>query len=303
MGPAAEHEARQRSLGALSALAAYTLWGLLPVYWKALMGYPLWETLAHRAFWSLITIGLLLAAMRRFKTFVAVLRDPARLRLLGVSSVFIASNWTLYVLAIEKNQVVQASLGYYVNPLVSVGMGVFFLREKLNRIQIAAVALAGAGVLLMAWEHRGLPWIALGLAGTFSVYGLMKKKLVVEPLAGLGVETLWMLPPALAYLAWLYAGRGSHAFATGPLPTVLLIGTGAITLAPLFFFNAAARRLPLSTLGFFQYLSPTIQLVLAVALFHEPFGRRHALAFGCIWAALAIYSWDAWRRLGRSQRP
>jgi chloramphenicol-sensitive protein RarD len=295
--PASESDARQRRLGVANAVGAYTLWGLLPFYWKAMHAFPMWETLAHRVLWSLVTIAVLLLSVRRFGSVARILRHPEQARLLGLSAFFIGCNWSLYVYAMDSNQVIQASLGYYINPLVTVGMGVFLLKEKLNRLQIAAVALAASGVLLLAWEHRGLPWIALGLAGTFSCYGLLKKRVAVEPLAGLGVESLWMLPFSLAFLASLYLRHQPHAFVTGVLPTLLLMGTGGITLAPLFFFAGAARRLPLSSLGFFQYLSPSIQLALAVICFHEPFTRIHGIAFGLIWAALGIYSCNAWRAL------
>lgn len=306
--PSSGSDARQRRIGTFNALAAYGLWGSLPFYWKAMHRFPMWETLAHRVLWSLLTILALLLALGRFKTFTRALRDPTHLRLLGLSGFFIGCNWSLYVYAMDSDQVLQASLGYYINPLVSVGMGVFLLKERLDRAQVAAVILAACGVALMAWEHGGLPWIALGLAGTFACYGLLKKRIAVEPLAGLGVEALWMLPVSLVYLAALYSRgahgdpRWPHAFVTGVLPTLLLIGTGSITLAPLFFFAGAARRLPLSSLGFFQYLSPTLQLLLAVFYFGERFTRLHALAFGLIWAALAVYLWDGWRSRSQGRR-
>jgi chloramphenicol-sensitive protein RarD len=299
MTPASDADAAQRRVGTIHAIIAYTLWGSLPFYWKAMTGIPMWETLAHRVLWSLVTIWLLLLVGGRFREFIGLLRNPGKLLMLGLTAFFIGSNWSLYVLSMDTNQVIQASLGYYINPLVSVGMGVVLLRERLDAAQIAAVVLAAVGVGLLAWEHHGVPWIALGLAGTFSMYGLLKKRLAVEPLAGLGAETLWMLPVALGYLVLARVHHAPHAFATGVLPTLLLIGTGGITLAPLFFFNGAARRLPLSALGFFQYLSPSIQLLLAVVFFHEPFNRHHGLAFGFIWAALAVYSFDGWRRRRR----
>jgi chloramphenicol-sensitive protein RarD len=295
----APEPASQRRIGILHAITAYTLWGALPFYWKMMAGFPLWETLAQRAFWSFLTILVLLPVLGRFKTFVLIVRDPARLRLLGLSACFIGANWSIYVFAMDSNQVIQASLGYYINPLVTVGMGVFLLRERLNRVQVISVALAAVGVVLLAFEHHGLPWVALGLTGTFSVYGLLKKRVVVDPLAGLGVEAMWMTPFSLAYLVPFYARHAPHAFATGAVPTLLLMGTGFITLAPLFFFAGAATRLPLSTLGIFQYLSPSIQLLSAVFLFHEPFTRVHMISFGFIWAALALYSVHGWRMRAR----
>jgi chloramphenicol-sensitive protein RarD len=282
--------------GTFFALAAYGLWGLLPIYWKALHGIPLGEVLAHRVLWSAATILLLLAALRRLPDFLDVLRDPRKRLLLGVSAVLIGCNWSIYILAVYRGELVQASLGYYINPLMSVGIGVAILREKLSRTQIAAVALAALGVLILGMHHKGLPWVAVSLALTFALYGYMKKRLAVESLTGLAIETLWLSPIAAGYLAWLSWRHVPQAFAASAGSTALLIGAGAITLAPLFFFNGAARRLPLSTLGFYQYLSPSIQLLMAVLWFHEPFTRLHGMAFGLIWAALALYTVDAIRK-------
>jgi chloramphenicol-sensitive protein RarD len=282
--------------GMFYALGAYTLWGLLPIYWKALHGIPLGEALAHRVVWSAVTILLLLTALRRLPLLLSVLADRRKRLLLGLSAVLIGCNWSIYILAVYRGELVQASLGYYINPLMSVGMGVAILRERLSPMQILAVSLAGLGVLILGFHHQGLPWVALGLAVSFALYGYVKKRLGVDSLTGLAIETLWLTPAALIYLLWLARQSAPQAFASGLAPTLLLLGTGAVTLAPLFFFNGAARRLPLSTLGFYQYLSPSIQLVMAVVWFHEPFTRMHALSFGLIWAALALYTVDAIRK-------
>jgi chloramphenicol-sensitive protein RarD len=295
IGPVNPRNPESRS-GMIFALTAYGLWGLLPIYWKALHGIPLGEVLAHRVLWSAATVLLLLAAIRRMPDFLRVLRDPRRRLLLGVSAVLIGCNWSIYILAVYRGELLQASLGYYILPLMSVGLGVAVLRERLSRIQIAAVALAALGVLILGMQHKGLPWVALSLALTFTLYGYMKKRLAVESLTGLAIETLWLSPVAAGYLAWLSWRHVPQAFAVSTGSTVLLMGAGAITLAPLFFFGVAARRLPLSTLGFYQYLSPSIQLLMAVLWFHEPFTRLHGMAFGLIWAALALYTVDAIRK-------
>lgn len=284
--------------GALNALAAYTLWGLFPLYWKALEGIPLVETLAHRVLWSLATILLILAFTGGLPAFRRALSDPGRARMLGLSALLIGFNWSMYIYAVYSGQVIQASLGYYINPLMSVGLGIAVLRERLSRPQLAAVVLAGLGVVLMAWEHRGPPWVALALAVSFALYSLVKKRLDVPALPGLAIETLWLSPIALGALLLTWR-QAPQAFTSGIRPAAFLVGTGLVTLAPLFFFNGAARRLRLSTLGFFQYLSPSIQLVLAVILFHEPFTALHWAAFGFIWAALSVYSWDSLRAMRR----
>ncbi len=292
----AQPEPSESRSGILHALAAYALWGLLPLYWKALHGIPLGEVLAHRVLWSAATIMLLLAAVKRLPDFLAVLAHPRKRLLLGLSAVLIGCNWTLYILAVYRGQLLQASLGYYINPLMSVGMGVAILRERLSPLQITAVALAGLGVVILSFQHAGLPWVALGLALSFASYGYVKKRLGVESLTGLAMETLWLTPMASGYLLWLSYHARASAFGSSPAAAALLVGTGAVTLAPLFFFNGAARRLPLSTLGFYQYLSPSIQLALAVLVFREPFTRMHAMSFGLIWAALALYTVDAIRK-------
>ena len=283
--------------GLLFALAAYILWGVLPIYWKALQGIPLGEVLAHRVLWSSVTVLLLLAAIKGMPDLLRVLADRRKRLLLGLCAVLIGCNWSIYIFAVYRGELVQASLGYYINPLMSVGLGVAILREKLSRIQIAAVALAALGVILLGLQHDGLPWVALSLAFSFALYGYIKKRLGVDSLTGLAIEILWLAPAAALYLAWLAWKDAPQAFAASAGSTALLIGAGAITLAPLFFFNGAARRLPLSTLGFYQYLSPSIQLAIAVLWFNEPFTRLHGMAFGLIWAALALYSVDALRKV------
>jgi chloramphenicol-sensitive protein RarD len=279
--------------GVWFAVAAYTLWGLLPLYWRALHALPLFEVLAHRVLWSAVTTLLVLAALRRLPDLLSLAKDRRKAWTLLLSSVLIGANWSIYILAVYRGQLVQASLGYYINPLMSVAMGVLLLRERLSRLQILAVALAAAGVLSLCLRQSGPPWTALGLALTFAGYGFVKKRLPVDSMLGLSAETLWLTPLAAGYLAWQARSGATPAFGADAGTTALLVGAGAITLAPLFFFNAAARRLPLSTLGFYQYLSPSIQLALAVLAFGEPFTRMHGIAFGLIWAALTLYMWDA----------
>ena len=286
----------------LCAGGAYTLWGLFPIYWRALGGVPLGLTLAHRVVWSLAAVAACLALLGRMPAFFRTLGDRRKLGVLAVSSLLIGGNWSMYIYAVYSHQVVQASLGYYITPLMNVALGVAVLRERLTRLQQAAVALAGVGVLVLGWQHGEFPWLALGMAMSFTAYGFLKKRLAVDALAGLGAETLLLAPLAALYLGWLAARSGPPTdFFPAPPAVWLLLGSGPVTLAPLLFFNAAARRLRLTTMGFIQYLSPSIQLVLAVAVFHEPFPALHWVAFGCIWTALALYSFEslAWPRSGR----
>jgi chloramphenicol-sensitive protein RarD len=289
--------------GAWFAVGAYTLWGLLPLYWRALHALPLGEVLAHRVLWSAATTLLLLAPLRRLPGLVALARDRRKLATLLLSAILIGANWSIYILAVYRGELVQASLGYYVNPLMSVGMGVFLLKERLSRLQSIAVALAACGVLILGLRHAGFPWVALCLSLTFAFYGFVKKRLAVDPLIGLALETLWMAPMAAGFLLWSAHAGIAPAFGAASGTTWLLVGAGAITLAPLFLFNEAARRLPLSTLGFYQYLSPTLQLLLAVVFFGEAFSRVHAIAFGLIWAALGLYTWEAVAKSRRPARP
>jgi chloramphenicol-sensitive protein RarD len=279
--------------GVWFAVAAYALWGLLPLYWRALHTMPLSAVLAHRVLWSAATALLLLASLRRLPGLIAIAKDGRKRSLLLLSALLIGANWSIYILAVYRGELVQASFGYYINPLMSVGMGVFLLKERLSRLQSVAVALAASGVLLLGIRHAGFPWVAVGLSLSFACYGLVKKRLAVDALIGLTAETLWLTPVAAAFLLWPAHTGGAPAFGADAKTTALLVGAGAITLAPLFFFNAAARRLPLSTLGFYQYLSPTLQLLLAVIFFGEAFTRVHAVAFGLIWAALGLYTLDA----------
>lgn len=291
--------AAQSRGGAGFAIAAYTLWGLLPLYWRALHALPLGEVLAHRVLWSAATTLLVLVVLRRLPDLILLAKDARKLRTLLLSALLIGTNWSIYILAVYRGELVQASLGYYINPLMSVAMGVLLLRERLSRPQILAVVLAAAGVLSLGLRQSGPPWVALGLALSFACYGYVKKRLPVDSMLGLSAETLWLTPVAAGYLAWHARSGSTPAFGADAGTTALLVGAGAITLAPLFFFNAAARRLPLSTLGFYQYLSPTIQLAMAVLAFGEPFTRMHAIAFGLIWAALAIYMWESLLKVRR----
>jgi chloramphenicol-sensitive protein RarD len=279
--------------GALYATLAYGTWGVLPVYWKALAGVPLVEVLAHRVFGTVIFSALLLAGLRRTGELGDALRSPRERASLLASGVLIAVNWGVFIWAVGAGRIVETSLGYYLNPLVNVLLGTVFLRERLRRAQGISVALAGAGVLVMLVSHGELPWIALALAVSFGLYGLLHKLTHVRPIAGLALETAALAPAALAYLCFATEPPGGALVTAGSLPRTLLVLAGPVTALPLLWFASAARRLRLSTLGLFQYLAPTLALLVAVLLYGEPFGRAHAAAFALIWAALALYTADA----------
>lgn len=284
----------ERARGLAYALAAYLSWGLLPLYFKALRPVPALEILAHRVVWSL----LLLAALLAWTGGAAAFRAPFRrdkLPLLALTTALISINWLVYIWAVQAGRVLEASLGYFVNPLVNVLLGVAFLGESLSRRQRAAVALAGAGVAVLVLRAGTFPWISLVLATSFGLYGLLRKRAAIDPVGGLLGETALLAPAALAYLA-SRAQAGTGAFGTGPRVTLLLAAAGATTALPLIWFTLGIHRLRLSTMGLLQYVAPSGQFLLAVLLYREPFGPAHAAAFGFIWASLALYSWDAFVR-------
>jgi chloramphenicol-sensitive protein RarD len=277
----------------LLAVTAYGLWGFAPAYWKLLHAAPASELLAHRVLWSLLVGALLIGLTGRWRELAGVLRSRRQLLPIVASSLLIGVNWLIFIEAVNTGRVLATSLGYFLNPLVNVLLGVVFLGERLTRGQLAAVAVGCAGVTVWAVDLGEAPWIALSLAGSFALYGLVRKVASVAPLVGVTLETLLLAPPALAHLATLSA-RDALALPGASLPVMALVaGSGVITVAPLLCFTSAARRLPLSTLGFFQYLAPSISFLLAVGFYGEPFGRTQAIAFACVWAALALYSFSS----------
>ena len=274
--------------GAGFALLAYGAWGLFPIYWKGFDGVPAVEVIAHRLVWSLVFLGGLVAASGGLGDCARVFRAPRLLGVLALSAALLSFNWGLFVHGVNTNQIVETSLGYFFNPLVNVALGALVLRERLSRRQWFAVALAAAGVAAFGWHIGRLPWIALGIAASFGLYGLVRKMAPVAPLPGLVVETALMAPIALA-LILVPATRGDGHFFDSAGLTLLFLGGGVVTAFPLIWFISAAKLLPLSTLGFFQYLAPTLQLLLGVALYREPFTLRDGLAFGLIWTAIALF--------------
>jgi chloramphenicol-sensitive protein RarD len=293
---------RLQRRGFAAALAAYVAWGLFPLYFKAIKRVPPLEILAHRVVWSMALLAVLVTWQRRWRELAATFAG-GRLRVYLASTALISANWLIYIWAVNTNHVLEASVGYFVNPLVNVLLGMVFLRERLSRAQGVAVALAAAGVLVLAVRLGAFPWVSLALAATFGFYGLVRKKARIDAIVGLLVETSLLAPLALRYLVAL-AARAQGAFvAAGASTTALLAAAGVVTAVPLIWFAVGMRALRLSTMGLIQYITPTGQFLLAVALYREPFTPAHAIAFACIWSSLALYTYDALRAIPPAPAP
>ena len=285
-----------RAAGAWAAAGAFLLWGVFPLYWKRLHGISPFELIAHRVVWSLVLLVGLIRLRHSSGAFIAALRNSRVCALYLLSGVLLAANWLIYVWAVNANHIVETSLGYFLNPLCNVALGFLVLRERLRPLQWTAVACAAAGVIVQLVELGRLPWIALGLAGTFSLYGLLRKQGPLGPVAGLGLETLLLAPIAAAFLVWRgFTGEGALGH-VGTEQQVLIIGTGIVTSVPLLLFARAAHALPLSLLGVFQYLAPSVQFLIGVLVYHEPLGRTQVTSFVLIWIGLALFTIDSLRR-------
>jgi chloramphenicol-sensitive protein RarD len=274
--------------GAWYAVGAYVAWGLLPVYWKWLHVVPALQLLGHRIIWSCLLLGGFLLATRQGTAFRAAL-TPRGLGRYVVAAALIAVNWLTYVWAVNAGFIVETSLGYFINPLFSVLLGVIFLRERLRAGQWAPLGLAALGVLYLTWIHGSMPWIALTLAVSFGLYGLVKKTAPLGSVYGLTLETGLLLPPALGYLLYAeVAGQGAFAH-TGRVTDILLIGAGLVTTVPLLMFASATRRIPLALVGLLQYIAPTLHFFLGVFVYREPFTPHQLLGFGLVWTALLLF--------------
>lgn len=284
--------------GLLAGVIAYLMWGFMPLYFRAMVEVPALEMLTHRVIWS-VPFGLLIVLFRRqLGEVLAVFATPKRLGWLCLSGAMIGLNWLVYILAIQREQVFQASLGYYINPLIYVLVGVLFMNERLSKAQLVAVLLATAGVGVMTLAGGQVPTLALGLALSFTVYGVIRKQVVVGAMPGLLVETLMLAPFALGYMIWL-ANSGQMTFLKVSTSWDLGLALGGpLTVLPLLFFAIAARRMTLSAIGFLQFMAPTIQFALAVS-FGEPLNTATLVCFGLIWLGVGLFAWDAmsqWRR-------
>ncbi|WP_310961378.1 EamA family transporter RarD [Nocardioides terrisoli] len=281
--------------GFVLGVAAYLIWGLFPLYWPLLEPAGALEILAHRVLWSVVTVLVLLIALRRSKQLRAIIADRRRRSLLLVAAVVIAVNWGTYIWGVNNHRVVETSLGYFINPLVTVLMGVLILHERLRRWQWAAIGIAGVAVVGLTVEYGHPPWIALVLALSFGTYGLAKKQAGVEAVESLAFETLVLVPVAAAYLAWLGAHGDGHFTSDGVGHAVMLATSGVVTAVPLLCFGAAAIRIPMTTIGLLQYLTPVLQFVIGVALLHEQMTPMRWVGFVLVWLALSVFTVEALR--------
>ena len=281
--------------GFLFALAAYTLWGFLPLYMKMLGEVDALEVMAHRALWSLPVAGVILWWIGRTGDILPTLKSPKKLGILFITAAVISTNWTIYVWAISVDRTIETALGYYINPLITVAMGAAFLGERFTRAQMIALALATLAVLLLTVRGGVFPWVSLALAITFAAYGFMRKTVDVGPTQGFLIEVMLLAPLAFLFIAWREMSGQGQFFADISY-TALLMGCGPVTAIPLILYAFGAKGLRLSTIGLMQYIAPTMIFLIGLLVFREPFSFSQGVAFGMIWTALAIYTWSAFRR-------
>ncbi|MCD8193374.1 MAG: EamA family transporter RarD [Tannerellaceae bacterium] len=276
--------------GIAYALACYSLWGLFPIFWKAITGIPAVNVLAHRIVWSFVFL-LIWVLLSNRQTFISYIKQPRLLLRLGLAGLVVSINWGIYIYAVETNHIIEAGLGYYINPLVNVFLGYVFLKERLASMQKVAVVLALIGVTYFTVSYGKFPWVSLSLATSFGLYGLLKKKANLESMPALTVETMMVCPLALAFL--FYSAESSTAipfFTPSSTTNFLLIISGIVTAIPLYWFGKSARAIPLSTMGFIQYLCPTLQLLLGIFVYNESFGIEYLICFAFVWTGLAFYT-------------
>lgn len=286
--PPTDTAARTMRAGLLYGLVAYVLWGVMPIYFKQIQAVPAVDIVAHRIVWSLLMLAGLLTVVRAWGEVRAALQNRRTVLILCATSVLIAANWLAYVYAINSGHILAGSLGYYLNPLANILLGRFVLKEPLSRLQWLAVAIAAAGIAVLAAGAVDTLWLSMILCISFASYGLLRKIVKVDSLAGLSIETALLFPFAIGWLL-LGGAAGRPLIGSSNAETWLLVASGIVSTIPLLCFTAAARRLPYSTVGILQFIAPTLQFLLAVAIYDEPFTRAHAIAFGAIWTAMALY--------------
>ena len=287
--------------GMFYAIAAYTMWGIAPLYFKQITEVPPTDILMHRVIWSALLLCVLLVALKQIGKMKAIFSSNKLMLSLAAASVLLGANWLLFIWAINSNYMLEASLGYYINPIINVFLGRLILQERLRPLQKFAVFLAIAGVVNIIVAHGTLPWIALTLACTFSVYGLIRKQIPVEPMPGLFMETLVLLPFAILYWA-MFAGEQSNMLTNDWELNGWLLAASVVTTMPLLAFNAAAKRILFTTLGLFQYIGPTLMFILAVWLYQEPLESARLTTFALVWVGLLLFSIDAWRGFKKQRK-
>jgi chloramphenicol-sensitive protein RarD len=286
-------DAKQTRQGVLLALAAYFIWGIAPAYFKVIWFVPADEILTHRIIWSFFFMIALISVSRQWRQVKLLLKTPKKIFLLALSATLVGGNWLLFIWSVNNHHLLEASLGYFINPLVNILLGMIFLGERFRRMQWVAVVLAATGVLVQLWAFGSLPVISLGLAFSFAFYGLIRKKIAVDAQTGMLVETLWLLPVAAIWLFGIANSETSHMMQNTWSLNLLLMAAGVVTTVPLLCFTGAATRLRLSTLGFFQYIGPTLMFLLAVGFYDEHPGADKMVTFAFIWVALAVFVVDA----------
>lgn len=281
---------REKSIGVATAVVAYTLWGFLPVYWKVLGAVPALEVLSHRIIWSLVFVALIIGFGRQWGRIRPIISDHHQVRLIILAAIMIALNWGLFIWAVQSNRLLDSSLGYYINPLIAVLLGVIVFKEKLNPWQKLAIASAAIGVLILIVKAGRVPWLSFALALTFGIYGAIKKAVKATSLIGLALETAVLAPLALLFIiSRQVSGQGALGGSSLTV-TLFLLGAGVATAIPLILFAFSAKRIPLSTLGITQYIAPTLMFLFGVFVYHEPFQVVNGISFAFIWLALVIYS-------------
>lgn len=276
------------------ALGAYVIWGLLTIFWKQLAHVPALQLICHRIVWSCVLLTGYVAATGQAKKLFADAKSFKVLRIYAAAAIFVTTNWLIFVWSVNNGYVVESSLGYFINPLVSVLIGVIFLRERLRRGQWIAVALAGIGVVVVGFAYGAMPWIALALAFSFAFYGVIKKHASLSSIQGLTLETMIIFLPALGYLLYVESQHSGALLHTDTRTNLMLIATGIITIVPLLMFSTAARRIPLSVVGILQYIAPTIQFLIGIFMYHETVTQPQLIGFALVWAALGIFALDGW---------
>jgi chloramphenicol-sensitive protein RarD len=286
---------QEQKKGVLLALSAFIMWGVAPIYFKQLIHIDALEILAQRIIWAVVFLIVISLFSRQLYKTVEILKHPKQLAILSISACLLGFNWGLFIWSVNNNHMLEASLGYYINPFINVLMGYLFLSERLRKRQGLAVALALSGVLIQLISFGSVPYIALSLAVSFAIYGLLHKKTYIESIPGLLIEALMLLPLAVLYWIFMEPSATSNMVANNTTTNLLLLSAGIVTTLPLLCFTAAAKRLQYSTLGFIQYIGPSLMFILAVQFYGETLGLKEYITFGCIWLALLVFSWDSLR--------